>query len=167
MIIMGMQNDSPTATVEPPAQSQSPSAMPTDSTIHTAKLNLHQRWRRDLPALRRWVAAAPRTWGQRITSPGGASAIVALLIVGLIGYGIGAAPGGSPAAPQPKDTSMTSPIAPATTSPAEPNASQQYGHRLAKFFLDADGAKHFPLSAQQVMWESVKGQRILAWALDG
>lgn len=48
-----------------------------------------------------------------------------------------------------------------------PNATQWSGGQPAKYTLDADGAKHFTLTAQQVMWEVVKGQRVLAWTLDG
>src|SRR5262245_15866056 len=112
---MGVQNDSPKATVERPAQPESPNAISADPTTHTVKPNLHQRWRHDLLTVRRWVAVAPRTWGQRITSPFGAITIVALLVVGLIGYGIGAAPGGSPAATQPQDASMSSESTTAST----------------------------------------------------
>ena len=33
--------------------------------------------------------------------------------------------------------------------------------------LDSDGAKHFTFTAKQVMWQPVKGQKVLAWTLDG
>jgi len=48
-----------------------------------------------------------------------------------------------------------------------PNATQEYGNQPAKYIVDPDGAKHFTLTAQQVMWEPVKGHRVLAWTLDG
>jgi FtsP/CotA-like multicopper oxidase with cupredoxin domain len=48
-----------------------------------------------------------------------------------------------------------------------PDATQQYGNQPARFVIDADGAKHFTLTAEQVLWQPVKGQKVLAWTLDG
>jgi manganese oxidase len=48
-----------------------------------------------------------------------------------------------------------------------PNATQSFGNQPAKYVIDKDGVKHFTLTAQQVMWEPVKGKRMLAWTLDG
>lgn len=48
-----------------------------------------------------------------------------------------------------------------------PDATQQYGNQPAKYVIDADGAKHFTLTAEQVMWQPVTGQKVLAWTLDG
>jgi manganese oxidase len=49
-----------------------------------------------------------------------------------------------------------------------PNATQTTGGQPAKFTVDADGAKHFRLTAEQVMWQPVKdGNPILAWTIDG
>ena len=33
-----------------------------------------------------------------------------------------------------------------------PDATQPYGNQPAKYVMDKDGAKHFTLTAQQVMW---------------
>jgi len=55
-----------------------------------------------------------------------------------------------------------------STAPSNvPNAAQDYGNQLAKYTIDADGAKHFTLTAMQVMWEPVKGHRQLAWTING
>lgn len=48
-----------------------------------------------------------------------------------------------------------------------PDATQTQGNQPAKYTTDPDGAKHFTLVAQQVMWEVVKGHRELAWAING
>lgn len=114
-------------------------------------------------------------WGRRLTSPLGAIAIAVVLIIGLIGFGLGAVANGtgnttttqgSTASQSPDgmgDMGGTS-----NTSTAKvPNATQQYGNQLAKYVVDSDGAKHFTFTAQQVMWEPLKGVRVLAWTLDG
>src|SRR5579859_1319132 len=54
-----------------------------------------------------------------------------------------------------------------TSTQQVPDATQTSGNQLATFTVDADGAKHFTLTAEQVMWEVVKGQRVLAWSING
>jgi FtsP/CotA-like multicopper oxidase with cupredoxin domain len=126
-------------------------------------------------ALRRWAAVDAWTWGNRLTSPLGVLVLAALLIVGLGGYSLGAALNrGSATAGSGARSSTTSSSMPmggssasAATAASVPNATQEYGNQLAKYTTDADGAKHFTFTAEQVMWEPVKGQRVLAWTLDG
>ncbi len=55
----------------------------------------------------------------------------------------------------------------AATQANVPDATQQYGNQPAKFVMDPDGAKHFTLTAEQVMWQPLKGHKVLAWTLDG
>ena len=65
-------------------------------------------------------------------------------------------------------SSSSSSSSSATQAPANvPNATQWSGNQPAKYTVDPDGARHFTLTAQQVMWEVVKGHRVLAWTLDG
>ncbi len=54
-----------------------------------------------------------------------------------------------------------------TSSASVPDAIQQYGNQLLAYTLDSDGYKHFTMTAQQVMWQPVKGQKVLAWTLNG
>jgi FtsP/CotA-like multicopper oxidase with cupredoxin domain len=55
-----------------------------------------------------------------------------------------------------------------STAPANvPNATQEYGGQLATYVVDPDGAKHFSFTAEQVMWEVIKGHRLLAWTING
>ena len=55
-----------------------------------------------------------------------------------------------------------------TAAPANvPDATQDYGNQLAHYVIDHDGAKHFTFTAEQVMWEVAKGQRVLAWTING
>lgn len=48
-----------------------------------------------------------------------------------------------------------------------PDATQSSGGQTATYMLDSDGAKHFSFTARQVMWEVVKGHRVLAWTING
>ena len=48
-----------------------------------------------------------------------------------------------------------------------PNATQDVGNQLATYTIDKDGAKHFTLTASQVMWNVQGGHRVLAWAING
>ncbi len=50
---------------------------------------------------------------------------------------------------------------------AAPDATQKYGDQLATYTRDADGAKHFTFTAQQVMWDVTGGHRVLAWTING
>src|SRR5690348_383923 len=121
-----------------------------------------------------WFRADRGAWARRVTSPLGALAIVALLITGLAGYGLGVGFGGTTeAATAPGSTSassgdgMSSSSGGAAAQSKVPAATQQVGGQVATFVLDRDGAKHFTFTAKQVMWEPLKGHPVLAWTLDG
>ena len=114
-----------------------------------------------------------RRFVRSLLSPIGVLFLSSVLMVALVSFGLGAsATSGktssaqaSGATTQASSSSMTtsSQITPGTV----PNATQEYGGQQAAFVLDKDGVKHFTLTAEQVMWEVVKGQRVLAWTLDG
>ncbi|HET9111356.1 MAG TPA: multicopper oxidase domain-containing protein [Ktedonobacterales bacterium] len=48
-----------------------------------------------------------------------------------------------------------------------PDATQPYGNQPLAYTIDPDGAKHFTMTAEQVMWSPVKGKKVLAWTLNG
>lgn len=118
--------------------------------------------RQSAPEARRWVAVDLKTWGRRLISPLGALIIVAIVLSGVASYALFApseetatTPGGLPG--------MGSTSAQANV----PAATQSFGNQVAPFVWDQDGAKHFTFTAQQVMWEPLKGHPVLAWTLDG
>ncbi|MFL5626310.1 MAG: multicopper oxidase family protein [Ktedonobacteraceae bacterium] len=109
-----------------------------------------------------------------VTTPIGAIFISVVVMVALLSFGMGASltsNGNTSASSASTSTSSSSTnmgdtqTTPATTN--VPNATQQYGNQLAKYIIDRDGAKHFTFTAQQVMWEVVKGHRVLAWTING
>lgn len=115
----------------------------------------------------------PRSrWQRSLFSPIGVLFLSGLLMVGLVSFGLGAtaASNGSTQAsganPSSSSSSMTTSAAQSAPSNV-PNATQEYGGQPAPYVLDRDGAKHFTFTARQVMWEVVKGQRVLAWTIDG
>lgn len=124
---------------------------------------------------RAWQIAHPPTFGRRLLSPGGILAVSAVLLLALVTFGMGAAlrnntidttstasssrTGGS--------SGMSGMGSQQTTTANVPDATQQYGNQPAKFTIDKDGAKHFTLTAEQVMWQPVKGHKVLAWTLGG
>lgn len=120
-----------------------------------------------------WFRVDGATWVRRLTSPLGALAIVALLVAGLAGYGLGVGFGGAsevttaPGSSSSSGDGMSHSGSGATTQGNVPAATQQVGGQVAKFVLDRDGAKHFTFTAKQVMWEPLKGHPALAWTLDG
>lgn len=128
---------------------------------------------------RAWQIEHPPTLGRRLLSPGFLLAIALILVVTLASFGLGAAlnnRGASAASPATSSSSNASGGAMAGMGSSTgnqqntgnvPDATQQYGNQPAKFTLDKDGAKHFTLTAQQVMWQPVKGHKVLAWTLDG
>jgi manganese oxidase len=123
---------------------------------------------------RDWLAADARTWRARISSPLGALTIASVLLVGAGGYGLGAmiAGIGAPtshvaAAPHSGGMPMSGTSSSSGTQANVPDATQQYGGQPATYVVDRDGAKHFSFTAEQVMWQPVKGQKVLAWTLDG
>ena len=122
---------------------------------------------------RAWQIAHPPTLTRRLTSPRGILAVSLLLVIAIVSFGFGAAlnaNGSSAASSSTSNTGSGMSGSSNTTSqqPANvPDATQQYGNQPAKFVFDPDGVKHFTLTAQQVMWQPVKGQKVLAWTLDG
>ncbi|HKV85803.1 MAG TPA: multicopper oxidase domain-containing protein [Ktedonobacterales bacterium] len=135
---------------------------------------MRKQWR-ETQRRRLWATAHPPSRFGRVFTPAGTAALVAVLMVGLLAFGVGATvragtsgvssagSGGSSGA----TTGMSGMNTSATPPSNVPDATQQYGNQPAKYVLDADGAKHFTMTAQQVMWQPVKGQKVLAWTLDG
>jgi FtsP/CotA-like multicopper oxidase with cupredoxin domain len=116
------------------------------------------------------------SWVIWLASPLGAMALALILIVGLVGFGVGSALNGagnstaSASSSSSSSSTMTMGSASGSTSANTahvPNATEDYGNQLAKYTVDADGAKHFTFTAKQVMWSPLKGVRVLAWTLDG
>ncbi len=123
---------------------------------------------------RAWQMAHPPTLMRRLSSPGGMLITSAFLLIALISFGLGAALNApASASASSSSSSNTSSMSGSMSSsgsqlPANvPDATQQYGNQPARFVIDADGAKHFTLTAEQVLWQPVKGQKVLAWTLDG
>ncbi|TMD69473.1 MAG: copper oxidase [Chloroflexi bacterium] len=112
---------------------------------------------------------------RNVISPFGVVFIAVVVMIALLSYGLGATMvannnGASSSTASPSTTSSnTMDTSNPSTAPANvPNATQSYGGQLAKYVVDPDGAKHFTLTAKQVMWEPVKGmKRVLAWTIDG
>ena len=138
-----------------------------------------QRQWRETQRRRMWASSHPSSRFTSFFTPAINILLGAIVIVALLAFGIGAAiqahPGsgsgsGSGASTSGSNSSGMSGMGGSTTSAAPanvPDATQQYGNQPAKFVMDKDGAKHFTLTAQQVMWQPVKGQKVLAWTLDG
>ncbi len=117
-------------------------------------------------------------WWRGISSPLVISILSIVVMVALISFSVGstvtdasgsAASASSSSASSDTSSSSTSMSSSATTPTTAnvPNATQSFGNQPARYVIDKDGAKHFTLTAQQVMWEPVKGKRVLAWTLDG
>jgi FtsP/CotA-like multicopper oxidase with cupredoxin domain len=137
---------------------------------------LQQQW---IASQRRraWQIEHPPTLGRRLFSPGGILMIGVIAVLILVSFGVGTAltnRGTATGSSSPTSSSssggsssgMTGMGSQQTTANV-PDATQQYGNQPAKFVMDKDGAKHFTLTAQQVMWQPVKGHKVLAWTLDG
>ncbi len=104
--------------------------------------------------------------------PVGLTLLVFIMFVALLGYGFTVLAHAGTQTNQSTGTtannSTTMPMNPTTTASNVPNATQSYGAQPAKYTVAADGTKVFHFTAQQVMWETIKGQpRVLAWTLDG
>lgn len=123
---------------------------------------MHNDW----SSVGRWLAAGPGAWGRRAVSPVGALLVAGLVLLGIINYAIFSA-GGSTAGTTHASSSSTGHSPAQMAVPNVPDATQSFGNQPAKFVLDADGAKHFTFTAEQVMWQPVKGHKVLAWTLDG
>ncbi len=115
------------------------------------------------------------SWWRGITSPLAVLFVAVVVMVALVFFGFGASTtpsqssNSNAASSNSNSTSMGSTSSTNTnTAPSNvPNATQDYGNQLAKYTIDPDGAKHFTLTAMQVMWETVKGHRQLAWTING
>ncbi len=128
---------------------------------------------------RAWQIEHPSTVRSRLFSPSGVLmiAVVAVMILVTVGVGTalnnrGATTNSSPSVSSGTtgntNDGMSGMGSQQTTTTANvPDATQQYGNQPAKYVMDKDGAKHFTLTAQQVMWQPVKGHKVLAWTLDG
>lgn len=123
---------------------------------------------------RAWRIEHPPTLGRRLFSPSGILmlAVVAAMILVTLGVGAtlnnrGATTRSTSSANTSANDGMSGMGSQQTTTANVPDATQQYGNQPAKYVVDKDGAKHFTLTAQQVMWQPVKGQKVLAWTLDG
>ncbi len=113
--------------------------------------------------------AVQRAWWRGMVSPIGVLLIAVVLMVALFSFGLGASLTSKPnsvSAPQSSSSTNTSNTSSAPTTNV-PNATQEYGNQPANYVVDPDGAKHFTFTAEQVMWEVVKGQRVLAWTING
>jgi FtsP/CotA-like multicopper oxidase with cupredoxin domain len=111
-----------------------------------------------------WLRVDGGAWKRRLISPLGVGVIAALVTLGLVAYallGVGSSPSTSSGGSSHPMGDM------ATTTSNVPNATASYGNQPAKYVTDADGAKHFMMTAKQVMWEVTKGHRVLAWTFDG
>ncbi len=115
-----------------------------------------------------------QTWKQSVASPFAALFISVVLMVALLAYGLGATmtsrPGSATTSSSSTPGSSMDMSGSSNTNASTanvPNATQQYGDQPAKYVIDPDGAKHYTFTAQQVMWEPVKGKRVLAWTIDG
>jgi manganese oxidase len=118
-----------------------------------------------------------KQWSQRITSPLAVTFISIILMVALASFAFGASmingnasssTSTSASSSNSNSSGMNNSGNTATTPTTNvPNATQKYGGQLATYKIDADGAKHFYFTAEQVMWEVVQGHRVLAWTING
>jgi FtsP/CotA-like multicopper oxidase with cupredoxin domain len=107
-------------------------------------------------------------WWNGITSPLGIGIISVIIMVALLSFSIGGSTVNSASSATSSTDSHTSTTASTDASTANvPDATQNIGDQPAKYVVDPDGAKHFTFTAQQVMWEVVKGHRVLAYAING
>lgn len=113
--------------------------------------------------------AISRNFWRHLTSPIGTMVTVLLLIIVLLSTFLTVAlVNGRGSSTQTTSDTSTSNTNTTNAVPANvPNATQEYGNQLAHYVIDTDGAKHFTFTTEQVMWEVVKGQRVLAWTING
>jgi FtsP/CotA-like multicopper oxidase with cupredoxin domain len=109
---------------------------------------------------------------QVIVSPFGVLSMAVILMVALLSFGIGAsAANGAYGTPSTASNSSSSATNTGSTQPTPaasiPDATRSYGNQILPYTIDHDGAKHFTMTAEQVMWEVVKGVRVLAWTING
>ncbi len=123
---------------------------------------MHNDW----SSVGRLFIARPATWARRVTSPAAAAFLVVLVVVGLLNLALFSSNVGT-SSPTISSSSSSSQTNTQAAVSSVPDATQTYGAQPAKYALDADGAKHFTFTAEQVMWQPVKGHKVLAWTLDG
>lgn len=117
-----------------------------------------------------------RLW-RRLTLPLTLIVIVAIALAGSLGFAMGKVFNGTPAtsasqASSSSSSSGTMNMGASSTSSSgatssAPDATQPYGNQPLAYTLDSDGAKHFTMTTQQVMWSPVKGVKVLAWTFNG
>lgn len=124
------------------------------------------------PGVRPYYKAPPQR-KRSFISPFGVVFIAVVVMIALLSYSLGATMVANNSSARTASTSTTSSNTMDTSNPSTapanvPDATQSYGNQPAKYIVDPDGAKHFTLTAKQVMWEPVKGmKRVLAWTIDG
>ena len=111
-------------------------------------------------------------WWNGIGSPLGIAMVSIVVMLGLLSFSLGAAQttatsGGTSSASSGSTTGMSMNSTSSTSTANVPNATEDHGNQLASYVIDKDGAKHFTFTAKQVMWEVVKGHRVLAWTING
>lgn len=127
----------------------------------------------DIPAYPYRSPSARHVVWRSITAPIGVIFISVVVMVALLSFGMGASQtnnnsSSSASSASTSSSSMTmGDNTQATPATNVPNATEQYGNQLAKYTIAPDGAKHFIFTAEQVMWEVVKGHRVLAWTING
>lgn len=159
------------ATATPPAAASTPSEVGSAGTLAPPAFYYTPPRAPRRRAL--WFGARSRPGDSVAISVIGGALVVALGVIALVvalvangGFGPHTASTGT--APSTGGSGMNMGSSGSTSTQTNvPNATQWSGGQPAKYTLDADGAKHFTLTAQQVMWEVVKGQRVLAWTLGG
>ncbi len=111
---------------------------------------------------------------KRLSVPLTLIVVLAVALAGTLGYAMGqfvSGGSGSSASQSSSSSSMAGMnMGSSSSSTAKgnvPDATQQYGNQPLAYTLDQDGAKHFTMTAQQVMWSPVKGAKVLAWTLNG
>ena len=123
---------------------------------------------------RAWQIEHPSAARSHLFSPSGILmiAVVAVLILGSLGVGAAlnnrnsSSPSASSSTTDNASDGMSGMGSQQATANV-PDATRQYGNQPAKYVMNKDGAQHFTLTAQQVMWQPVKGHKVLAWTLDG
>ncbi|GER84027.1 hypothetical protein KTAU_26640 [Thermogemmatispora aurantia] len=117
---------------------------------------------------------------RRVFAPLAVLVAALLVMVAVLSFGLGStlASGGSATSSTSSDQSTTmSGMSSMNTSgqdanatatvAALPRATQSQGNQLAPYVRDPDGAKHFTLVAEQVLWEVVKGSWVPAYTING
>ncbi|HEX8996009.1 MAG TPA: multicopper oxidase domain-containing protein [Ktedonobacterales bacterium] len=161
-----MPNDTPqSALLDHPSTppSAESSATPSSDGLPSIMTDTRASWTSSL-----WD---PHIW-RRLTLPLTFIVILAIVLAGSLGYLMGhLVSGGSSSSATTTQSSSSSGMnmsgASSSSTSNVPDATQQYGNQPLAYTLDKDGAKHFTMTAQQVMWSPVKGAKVLAWTLNG